>query len=55
MDAQEFINLQEALIWLLDPLIRVSLGVFVGMSFVTAIYLFFARAAKYMTAVRRRR
>jgi hypothetical protein len=49
MDSREFLNLQEALIWVFWPVVQLLLGVMLGMSILTALYQMFARLARWLT------
>lgn len=54
MDSREFVNLQEAVVWVVYPIVQLLLGFMLGTSVITAVVTFFARSSKYMTAVKRR-
>ena len=54
MDSREFVNLQEAVVWVVYPIVQLLLGLMLGTSVITAVVTFFARSSRYMTAVKRR-
>lgn len=49
MDTREFTNLQEALVWVFWPVIQLGLGVLLGSSVLTAVYMLFARMTRWLT------
>jgi hypothetical protein len=51
MDSAEFARLQAALVWMFWPIIQAALGVMLGLSIITAIYIMFSRIARWLTHV----
>jgi hypothetical protein len=52
MDAREFLNLQEAVAWAMWPIVQLLLGLLLAGSVFSGLYLFIARAARYLTRAR---
>lgn len=54
MDSREWINLQEALVWVFAPILNLLLGLFLAGSFFTGVFMMFSRVVRWMTRPERR-
>jgi len=53
MDLREWTNLQEVLVWVFWPIIQLLLGLALGVSFLTGVYMVFARLFSWLTRPKR--